>query len=302
MAVSTCRRYALKRFRLLLNRANAPSLCFFAFPGNALACLKWLAALLLLAGPLNAQPFGDACRLIAESRPIWRAATSLARDEVRLTFIGHATFSIESPKGITIQTDYNDYVRAAGVPMIATMNKAHSTHYSLHPDPGILHVLHGWGEPSGAPARHDLALGDVRVRNVPTNIRSFAATEPNGNSIFIFEVAGLCIAHLGHLHHLLEPEQLRDIGRVDVLLAPVDGSYTLDQPGMIEVVKALSPALLIPMHYFNRFTLERFVNGLGKEWQVERHTSSEITLSRASLPAMPRILILPERYARDIDR
>ena len=57
---------------------------------------------------------------------------------MRLTFIGHATFLIESPTGVTIETDYNDYVRSGRVPTIATMNRAHSTHYASAPDPGTV--------------------------------------------------------------------------------------------------------------------------------------------------------------------
>jgi hypothetical protein len=107
---------------------------------------------------------------------------SLARDEVGLTFIGHSTFLIETLHGIRIATDYNDYVRAPAVPRVATMNKAHSTHFSRAPDPGIEHVLRGWN-PAGGPARHDLTVGDVRIRNVSTNIRDYAGnTEYDGNS------------------------------------------------------------------------------------------------------------------------
>ncbi|MFV0297030.1 MAG: MBL fold metallo-hydrolase, partial [Hyphomicrobiaceae bacterium] len=152
---------------------------------------------------------------------------------IRITFVGHSTFLIESRKGVKIATDYNDHVRPWEVPDIATMNHAHSSHFTDTPDPRIAHVLRGWN-PNGGPVHHDLTVGDVRVRNLPTNIRSFAmgGTEEFGNSIFIFEMGALCIAHLGHLHHTLSARQLGQIGHMDVVLAPVDGSYTLDTPGM----------------------------------------------------------------------
>ena len=62
---------------------------------------------------------------------------ALMADEIKLSFVGHSTFLIETPKGITIATDYNDYIRPAQTPRIATMNRAHSTHYTNNPDPGI---------------------------------------------------------------------------------------------------------------------------------------------------------------------
>src|SRR6185437_12909247 len=143
---------------------------------------------------------------------------SLKSDEVRVSYIGHSTFLIESPQLVRIATDYNDYVRPPVLPDIATMNHAHDTHYTDHPDPAIKYVLRGWSD-NEKPARIDLQVKDVRVRNVPTNIRRWdGGTERHGNSIFIFEVANLCIAHLGHLHHTLTQEQLNEIGRVDVVL------------------------------------------------------------------------------------
>jgi hypothetical protein len=104
--------------------------------------------------------------------------------------VGHSTFLIESPQLVRIATDYNDYVKPAVLPDIATMNHAHSTHYSLSPDPGVKYVLHGWMDDE-KPARIDLQYKDVRVRNVPTNIRTFdGGTERHGNSIFV--ISGIC--------------------------------------------------------------------------------------------------------------
>src|SRR4051794_15945612 len=59
---------------------------------------------------------------------------ALAAQEVRLTYAGHSTFLIESPRSVRIATDYNDYVQVP-LPTIATMNRAHDTHFSGHPSP-----------------------------------------------------------------------------------------------------------------------------------------------------------------------
>ncbi|RDJ27050.1 hypothetical protein DWF00_08570 [Bosea caraganae] len=254
-----------------------------------------LAALgALLASPARAQSDEPGCRpeMASYRLPIQRAA--LAKDEVRLTFIGHATFVIETPGGVKAATDYNDYVRPPGIPDIATMNKAHSTHYSNRPDPGIKQLLRGWDPAGAGPARHDVTLGDMRVRNVPTNIRSYSgSTDFDGNSMFVFEIGDLCIAHLGHLHHPLEPGHLRALGRVDIVLFPVDGSYTLDQEGMLDVLKSLQAKVMIPMHFFGGGTLNRFLARSQDLWPIERRDSPEIVLSKATLPAKPTIIVLP---------
>jgi L-ascorbate metabolism protein UlaG (beta-lactamase superfamily) len=240
----------------------------------------------------------DGCPgLVAMRRPTLIPAAlrlaALGPDQVRITYAGHSTFLLESPQLVRIATDYNDYVRPQVTPDIVTMNHAHSSHYTDHPDPAIKHVLRGWaGEEK--PARIDLQYKDVRVRNVPTNIRTWGGeTEFHGNSIFIFEIANLCIAHLGHLHHTLTQQQLAEIGRVDVVMVPVDGGATLDLDGMVDVLHALKARLMIPMHYFSSFTLERFLQRVRREWDVEFAEIPSTLISKTSLPATPKVLVLP---------
>lgn len=175
------------------------------------------------------------CQAIAEAipqatfasfTPAAAAKRQAAVAEVTITYLGHSTFLIETPGGVSIATDYNGWFAPSAPPTVATMNKAHSSHYTLSPDPAIRNVLHGWGD-SGKPARHDLVVGDAYIRNVTTDIRAAGRMEHDGNSIFIFEVADLCIGHLGHLHHELDDSHYRQIGRLDVVMVPVDGGLTM---------------------------------------------------------------------------
>lgn len=259
-----------------------------------------LAAALALGGAATAAAQGhddiEGCpALISQAAPRIVAA-ALKRQELALQFVGHATFLIETAGGIRAATDYNDYVRPSVVPEIATMNRAHTTHYTNNPDPGIRHVLRGWNPAGGRPASHDVTVGDMRVRNVVTNIRDWSGgTRYGENSIFVFEAAEICIAHLGHLHHTLEKEELRRLGRIDVLLVPVDGSYTLDLDGMFEVIANIGAPLVIPMHYFNSVTLARFLERAKRTHEVERNGSPRVLLSRETLPTRPKVLVLPGR-------
>jgi hypothetical protein len=222
---------------------------------------------------------------------IIRAA--LKPDELKLTFVGHSSFLIESPASVRAVTDYNDYIRAGEVPDIATMNKAHSTHFSRNPEAGITHLLPGWN-PLGGRVEHDIKLRDLRVRNVSTNIRNWSGgTEYDGNSIFVFEMGDFCVVHLGHLHHTLEPAHIRAIGRADVVLVPVDSGFTMDIEGMFEVLKALSPRVIIPMHFFGPQTLERFINLGTDTYAIDRRTMPVVTLSRETLPDKPTMIVLP---------
>jgi L-ascorbate metabolism protein UlaG (beta-lactamase superfamily) len=276
---------------------------------SLLAALAALAA--LSAAPAGAQPAKPEIKpemmencpgLVAGGAPratpaALRLAT-LGGDQARISYVGHSTFLVESPRGVKIATDYNDYVKPRALPDIITMNYAHSTHYTDHPDPGIKHVLRGWGPSPDRPARHDLQVSDVRVRNVPTNIRSWVsgATERHGNSIFIFEIANMCIAHLGHLHHTLNQQQLNEIGRIDVVMVPVDGGVTLDLDGMVEVLQALKAPMMVPMHYFSTYSLRRFLDTLGeKSFEVEYSDIPSMVVSKTTLPAKPKVMVLPGR-------
>jgi L-ascorbate metabolism protein UlaG (beta-lactamase superfamily) len=271
--------------RLLLALAALLSIQSFALAQNAPSDGK----------PEMRQP--GCIGFISERSPLFRPSAfriaALERDEVRINYIGHSTFLIESPGHIRMATDYNDYVRPTVVPDIVTMNHAHSTHYTDRPDPSIKLVLRGWGGEE-KPARIDSTLGDVRVRNVPTNIRSWdGGTERHGNSIFIFETANMCIAHLGHLHHTLNQQQLDEMGKVDIVFVPVDGNFTLDLEGMMEVLNSLKAQLMIPMHYFSRYTLERFLSRAKEQWDVEIADVPTVVVSKATLPAKPKVLVLP---------
>jgi L-ascorbate metabolism protein UlaG (beta-lactamase superfamily) len=268
------------------------------FARRVLAIVAVLLEASALAGTAAAQA-ADRCLAVSQlphpgrSAAFHRAALEAA--EVRLSFIGHATWLIESAGGIRIATDYNDYIRPSGVPDIATMNRAHTTHFSMFPDPAIKHVLRGWS-PEGGPAKHDLTLGDVRVRNVATNIRDWAGGFiPHGNSVFIFEIAGMCIGHLGHLHHTLSDQQIGHIGQLDVVMVAVDGSYTLDVAGVVETLRTLRARLVLPMHYFDTYTLERFLDRVRSDFTVEMGKEASVVVSPATLPSEPKVLVLPGR-------
>lgn len=258
--------------------------------------LALLAALLVPAAPVRAEA-PSRCIAFAEGPArVVPVALTTARVEaapVHIEYVTHSTFRITTPQGIVVATDYSGYAGAGPAPHIVTMNHAHETHYTDYPDPAIKHVLRGWN-PAGGPADHHLHVGDLLVRNVSTDIRSWGGlAERDGNSIFIFEVADLCIGHLGHLHHMPTDEQFARIGRLDIVFAAVDGGLTLDHPTMIEVMKKLRASLVIPMHYFGRDTLEAFLAGMAAEFAIRVNEDADIEISLTGLPRRPTVLVLP---------
>jgi hypothetical protein len=263
------------------------------------ACL--LAAALPIVSPAAAQMVPSTCYALAESvngatfvsqvaapaNP-FRVA-QLASDEVRITYAHHSTYLIESAEGVVVATDYSGYAGPGVVPDVATMNKAHSTHFTQFPDPAIGTVLRGWGE-NGEPARHAETVGDVYIRNVTTDISRYGAFEADGNSIFVFEVAGLCIGHLGHLHHELDASDYAAIGRLDIVMVPVDGGYTMSQAGVGEIAARLRSSIVLPMHRF-RTPIEQFLARI-PDFAVERRAEQSFTVSMRGLPDRPTVILL----------
>jgi L-ascorbate metabolism protein UlaG (beta-lactamase superfamily) len=230
---------------------------------------------------------------LARVQPASLQVVALQADEVKLTFVGHSTFRIETAGGVVVATDYNGRAGEGSLPQVVTMNRAHSTHYTNNPDPGIAHVLRGWTE-DGSPARHELQVGDLRIRNVTTDIRSGTATRvTDGNSIFIFESAGLCIGHLGHLHHELTPGHMGWIGRLDVVMVPVDGRMTMPQANMMSVLKDLKASVILPMHIFGPDTLASFLAEARKSFKVTYNESASFVVSSKTLPTEPTVSVLP---------
>src|SRR5437763_4721592 len=206
-------------------------LCYAAF-----AIVSWLIV------PAAAEEVARSeCLAISNAPPratpvSLREAASAAA-EVEITYAGHSTYYIDTPGGVRIATDWNGAYRSGRLPDVVTMNRAHSTHYTLFPDPHIAHVLHGWGD-DGQPAKIAERIGDVFIRNVTTDIRRYLGDDSSGemikdgNSIFIFEVAGLCIGHLGHLHHQLDADRFDAIRRLDIVLVPFTGYYKIAPVGL----------------------------------------------------------------------
>lgn len=220
---------------------------------------------------------------------------------VNIRYITHSTYRIESPGGVVIATDYSGRAGSGKTPDIVTMNHAHGTHFTLFPEPEISHVLQGWGEQGGR-IEHYLEVGDVLVRNVSTDIyRGGMLIEAEGNSIFIFEIEGLCIGHVGHLHHTLTPEHFAAIGRLDVLMVPVDGSMTMSIEGMSMLVRQFRSSLILPMHWFSGFSLQRFVQNVSADFAVEWHDKPSLDVSLSSLPGTPTVVVMQPEEGTALD-
>lgn len=137
----------------------------------------------------------------------------------------------------------------------------------------------------------------IDIKGVQTFHDNVSGAKMGKNIVYNFRIDGLSVCHCGDLGHLLSPEQIKEIGQVDILFLPVGGRNTLDAVGATEVMKQLNPAVVIPMHYrtkamgilgfvFNK--VELFITASNKEAKDYR----ELDVNPSNIKDLPGIAIL----------
>jgi L-ascorbate metabolism protein UlaG (beta-lactamase superfamily) len=148
--------------------------------------------------------------------------------------------------------------------------------------------------------------GAVRIRNVATYHDTQNGLQRGKNSVFVIDVDGLTICHLGDLGHELTDEQVKAIGKVDVLMVPVGGIYTLNGEQAQAVVKQLRPRLFVlPMHYgvpgFDDLAgPEEFLDGLKNVRKTP--ATNELTFPIDLKADAPTVVVLGWKKADDVPK
>ncbi len=173
----------------------------------------------------------------------------------KLTWLGQSAYVLETATGTRIVMDPIPkglgYELPPGLKAdVITVSHEHPDHNNVALVVNKARVLRGLTADKKGWTRIDEKVKDVAIRSVGVYHDDKRGAERGLNTVFVFEVDGLRIAHLGDLGHLLTDEQLSAIGSVDVLLVPVGGVYTIDAYQATRVVDQLHPRLVvIPMHY-----------------------------------------------------
>jgi uncharacterized membrane protein YesL len=162
----------------------------------------------------------------------------------RITWHGHSCFSLVMEGGCRVVMDPFD--AAVGYPLpevaadVVTISHDHFDHNNAAVVKGSPKVLKGLT---------DLVIGGVRFRSVESSHDAPGESKRGMNYIFLVETDDFRICHLGDLGQPLNERQLTALGNVDVLLIPVGGTYTIDAATAVDVVAAVRPRAVIPIHY-----------------------------------------------------
>ncbi|MDA0239797.1 MAG: MBL fold metallo-hydrolase [Proteobacteria bacterium] len=217
--------------------------------------------------------------------------TDVQAGSLKVEFVGHSSFLITSPQGVKVVTDYNDFYRADVLPDIATMSGWHQNHTTDTIQPSISHALHGWDVGKGTP-RHDVTLKDMRVFSVPTNDGAALGIFRYPSSVFVIQSNGLCIAHMGLTAEVLDPTMVKRLGRIDVLMVPIDRRVTSSFEEIVANIKRINPRIVVPMHYNAEFTVEQFLSEIAKVFPVRRPGKSIYVFERSRLPEKTEVLFM----------
>jgi L-ascorbate metabolism protein UlaG (beta-lactamase superfamily) len=128
---------------------------------------------------------------------------------------------------------------------------------------------------------------EITVKGVDAYHDESQGSERGPNVVFSFAVDGINVCFVGDLGHQLSQDQIDAIGAVDLLLLPVGGTFTVDAGGAVDVAKALSPKLVIPMHFKTDkcdLPIGEVDDFLAKMTNVKKFDESEIELSQDKLP------------------
>ncbi len=210
---------------------------------------------------------------------------------MQITWYGHSCFLLSAESGVSILTDPCDPETGYALHDIrcdaVTVSHDHHDHNCLAATLGSPEVIRTLGEHT---------VGDVRLSGFKTFHDDARGAKRGGNIVFLYEIDGLRLVHLGDLGHMLDEDTLSALGRVDVLLSPIGGKYTIDSNLALRITEALQPRVFIPMHYKTP-ALRLDIDGIeallaeNENWKVHRLNSDTCTLTRDTLGAK-RLLLL----------
>lgn len=125
--------------------------------------------------------------------------------------------------------------------IVTVSHTQHSDHKSVELISGVKRVVSGPGE---------YEISDISIIGISSFHDDKKGALRGKNTMYVFEVDGVRIAHLGDLGHKLKNKELETLGDIDVLMIPVGGVYTIDAKTAAEIVRDIEPRIIIPMHYF----------------------------------------------------
>jgi L-ascorbate metabolism protein UlaG (beta-lactamase superfamily) len=213
---------------------------------------------------------------------------------MKIKWNGHASFTITAADGTVIVTDPYDpggYGGVLGYDLVQDRADAvlvshdHADHNYVQGLPGSPPVLKGSGQVKG-----------ISVKGIEMYHDESEGSERGSNMVFVCFIDRIRVCFAGDLGHPLSPEQAQAIGSVDLLLIPVGGTFTVDAEAAVDVVNALNPRVVIPMHFKTDkcdLPIASADDFLARMTNVQKLDQSEVDLTIEDMPeSRPTVWVL----------
>jgi len=214
---------------------------------------------------------------------------------MRVTWLGHASFLIEAKDGTRVITDpyeAGSYDGAVGYEPISeradivTVSHDHADHNAVDAVAGQPEVVKG---------ADSLTIRGVPIRGLDTFHDESKGQDRGRNTVFVMEIDGIKLGHLGDLGHALSEDELEELGQIDVLMTPVGGYYTIGPEDAKTVAEKLGAKIIIPMHYKTEalgFPIQPVDDFLKLMDHVDRRNTRSVDIESENLADPPRVVVL----------
>jgi L-ascorbate metabolism protein UlaG (beta-lactamase superfamily) len=208
---------------------------------------------------------------------------------VDITWLGLSCFRIRGNQAIIITDPFppdTGYTLGKQTADIVTVSHPHPSHSYDKGINGEHRLVKGPGE---------YEISGVLILGISTFHDSVKGQSRGKNTVYLMEIDGVLVCHLGDIGHVLGDDQVEEIGNVDILLLPVGGVATINAAMAAEVIRKLEPKVVIPMHYKTPKSdrdLEPVDNFLKEMGLAQVEPRPKFTVSRTNLPITTQVIVL----------
>lgn len=218
-----------------------------------------------------------------------------------ISYLGHSCFKLRGKSGTVVTDPFETKMVGFSMPKVSadivTVSHGHLDHNNIKAVEGTVRRP----EPFVIDAPGEYELLDISVFGYPSFHDGKNGAERGKNIIVTIIIDGLRIVHLGDLGHTLLDGEVDQLGSVDVLLVPAGGTFTINPKQASDIIGAIEPSIVIPMHYkidkhsvtnfAKLLPVESFLKEMGQEG-IE--PIEKLTVTPTSLPEEMEIIILKQ--------
>jgi L-ascorbate metabolism protein UlaG (beta-lactamase superfamily) len=208
---------------------------------------------------------------------------------MEITWFGHSCFRIKGKEAIVLMDPCgpdSGYSLGKVQADMVTVSNSHPGHSYLETLQEGYRLIKGPGE---------YEMKDIYITGIPAFHDDEKGKKLGKNTVYVIEMEGITLCHLGDLGHSLTPEVTGEIGNINVLFIPVGGHSTIGGTAAADMVRNLNPGFVVPMHYKTADEKddlefpEKFLKELGlKDLAVQ----TKLIVTRTNIPAATQVIML----------